>query len=183
MIPLGARLSPYRRFVSPSYPHMLGHYRLMVEMRRAAALSAIAFSLLLVGCSRQRPSTGIFVNLLSRGPDPFPRTTDADGLYVMTVLPQRRVRIRREEIVFEDLGKRIEELFRTREERLLLVRVEGQVEYGDVIAALDRVSSRVRLRYGLMTGHSQPTPAEPSLFMAGKFIYTQYFVPERHRDQ
>ena len=57
-----------------------------------------------------------------------------------------------------------------------MVRVEGQVEYRHVIEALDRASSYVRLRYGLMTDRSEPTPAEPSLFMEGQFIYTQYFL-------
>jgi len=45
-------------------------------------------------------------------------------------------------------------------------------------ADVDRASSQVRLRYSLMTAHSEPTPAEPSLFMEGKFIYTQYFLSE-----
>jgi hypothetical protein len=87
--------------------------------------------------------------------------TDADGLYIMTILSKGNVRIRHEEIRFEDLGKRIEEVFRTRAERLLLVRVEGQVEFGDVVEALDRASSRVQLRFGLMTERTTPTPAEP----------------------
>lgn len=149
-------------------------------MRVAAALSAIFFSLLFVGCNRQKPSTGIFVTLLRRGPNPFPRMTDADGLYIMSVLPGRRVRIRHEEIPFDDLGKRIEEVFQARTERMLLVSVEDQVEYRDVIEALDRASSQAPLRYGLMTKHSEPTPAEPSLFMEGKLIYTQYFLSQGH---
>ena len=149
-------------------------------MRFAAALAAILFSPLFTGCTRQKPSSGIVVTLVSRGPNPYLRTTDMDGLYLMTVLPGRSVRIRHEQIPFDDLGKRIEEVFRTRAERLLLVRVEGQVAFGDVIEALDRASSQVRLRYGLMTEHSEPTPAEPSLFMEGRFIYTQYFLSEGH---
>src|SRR3954469_16897181 len=134
-------------------------------MRLVAALVVILCSPLFTGCNRQKPSTGVFVALLSRGPNPYPRITDMDGLYVMTVLPGRSVRIRHEQIPFEDLGKRIEEVFRTRAGRLLLVRVEGQVGFGDVIEALDRASSQVRLRYGLMTERSEPSPAEPSLFM------------------
>ncbi len=149
-------------------------------MRLAAPLAVILFATLLTGCTQQRPSTGIFVTLLSRGPNPYPRATDMDGLYLMTVLPGQCVRIRHEQIPFDDLGKRIEEVFRTRADRLLLVRVEGQVAFKDVIEALDRASSQVRLRYGLMTEHSEPTPAEPSLFMEGKFIYTQYFLSEGH---
>lgn len=118
------------------------------------------------------------MTLLRRGPEPFPGATDGDGLYVMTILPKRCVRIRHEEIRFEGLGNRIEEVFRTRVERLLLVRVEGQVEFREVIEALDRASSRVRLRYGLITEGTAPTPAEPSLFMGGQLTYTQYFLPQ-----
>jgi hypothetical protein len=102
---------------------------------------------------------------------------DRDGLYVMTILPTRVVRIRHEEIRFEDLGARIEEVFRTRVERVLLVSIEAHTQYRDVLEALDRTSSHVQLRYGLMTERSAPTPAEPSLFMDGKLIYTQYFLP------
>jgi biopolymer transport protein ExbD len=114
-----------------------------------------------VGCKAAKPSTGITVTLLHRGPDPHPGIIDADGLYLMTILPDRKVQIRHEQISFDALGQRVEEVFRTRAERLLLVRVEGQVEYQDVIDALDSASSRLHLRYGLMTDRSEPTPAEP----------------------
>jgi hypothetical protein len=130
-----------------------------------------------MGCGSQKRSAGIYVNLLRRGPDPNPNVTDGDGLYVMTILPGHMVRIRHEKIRFQDLGSRIEEVFQTRVERLLLVRVEGPVEYIDLIEALDQASSRVRLRYGLITAHSEPTRSEPSLFMDGKRIYTQEIFP------
>lgn len=117
------------------------------------------------------------MTLLRRGPDPFPGMTDGDGLYIMTIQSKGVVRIRHEQIRVESLGNRLEEIFRTRAERLLLVKVEGQVKFGDVIEVLDRASSRVQLQYGLITESSTPTPAEPSLFMHSKVIYTQYFVP------
>ncbi len=93
----------------------------------------------------------------------------------MTIQSKDAVRIRNQNIRVEELGRQLEEVFRTRVERLLLVKVEGRVEFADVIDVLDRASSRVKLQYGLMTERSTPTPAEPSLFMDGKFIYTQYF--------
>ena len=95
----------------------------------------------------------------------------------MTIRSKGVVRIRNENIHVENLGRRLEEVFRTRAERLLLVKVEGQVKFGDVIEVLDRASSRVQLQYGLITELSTPTPAEPSLFMRGESIYTQYFLP------
>ena len=145
--------------------------------RIGLAISVIGSSMLFLGCGDQRASTGIYVALVSRGPNPFPGMTDGDGLYIMTVLPDRRVRIRHEEIRFDDLGYRIEEVFRTRVERLLLVRVEGPVEFRALVEALDLASSRAGLRYGLITERTEPTPAEPSLFMGGHAIYTRYFVP------
>jgi hypothetical protein len=128
-----------------------------------------------MGCTPQKPVAGIYVALLRRGPDPFPQENDLDGAYVMMIQSKEVVRIRNENILVENLGRRLEEVFRTRAERLLLVKVEGQIEFADVIDVLDRASSRVKLQYGLMTERSTPTPAEPSLFMDGKFIYTQYF--------
>jgi biopolymer transport protein ExbD len=86
------------------------------------------------------------------------------------------VRIRNESIHVESLGRRLEEVFRTRVERLLLVKVDGQVKFADMIDVLDRASSRVTLQYGLITERSTPTPSEPSLFMHDKLIYTQYFL-------
>ncbi len=136
-----------------------------------------ASALLFVGCTPQRPSARIYVTLPRRGPDPFPGMTDGDGLYTMAIQAKGVVRIRHEYIRVENLGNRLEEIFRTRTERLLLVKVEGQVEFGDVIEVLDRASSRVQLQYGLLTELSTPTPAEPSLFMHGEPIYTQYFLP------
>lgn len=94
----------------------------------------------------------------------------------MTIQSKSVVRIRREYIHVENLGSRLEEVFQTRAERLLGVKVEGQVRLGDVIEVLDRASSRVQLQYGLITERSTPTPAEPCLFMHGELIYTQYFL-------
>jgi biopolymer transport protein ExbD len=146
-------------------------------MRHATGVTLAVSSLLFLGCTPQKPSAGISVALLRRGPNPFPGSTDGDGLYIMTIESKRVARVRGEHIRFENLGNRLEEVFRTRSERLLLVRVEGQVEFGDVIEVLDRASSGVQLQYGLMTERSTPTPAEPCLFMGGELIFTQYFLP------
>jgi len=97
-----------------------------------------------------------------------------DGLYLMTIESTRMFRLRSEDIRFEDLASRLQTIFRTRSERLLLVKVDGDVEVGDVIEILD-TRSRVPLQFGLMTKNSTPTAAEPSLFMNRQFIYTQYF--------
>jgi biopolymer transport protein ExbD len=105
--------------------------------------------------------------------------TDLDGLYIMTIQSEGVVRIRNENIHVENLGRRLEEIFRTRAERLLLVKVEGQVKFADVLDVLNSASSGVKLQYGLITERSTPTPAEPSLFMRGKFVYTQYFLSPR----
>jgi hypothetical protein len=94
----------------------------------------------------------------------------------MTIQSKGVVRIRNENVRVENLGRRLEEVFRTRVERLLLVKVEGQVKFADVVDVLDRASARVKLQYGLMTERSTPKPAEPSLFMRGESIYTHYFL-------
>ena len=92
----------------------------------------------------------------------------------LTIESRNIVRIRGEYIRLGDLGNRLEEVFRTRAERLLLVKVEGPVMFADVIEVLQRASSHVPLQYALITAGSTPTPAEPSLFMHGEAIYTQY---------
>jgi biopolymer transport protein ExbD len=136
-------------------------------------LIAICASLLLA--FKPELSRGVYVNMLSRGPDPNPGLTDMDGLYLMTIESKHMVRLRSENIRFEDLASRLQSIFRTRSERLLLVKVDGDIEVGDVIEILDTARSRVPLKFGLLTKNSTPTAAEPSLFMNRQFIYTQYF--------
>ena len=103
--------------------------------------------------------------------------TDGDGLLLMSIQSKDVVRIRHESIRVENLGHRLQDVFQTRTERLLLVKVEGPVTFGDLTEVLDRASSLVRLKYGLITERSSPTPYEPSLFMQGQLVYTQYFIP------
>lgn len=131
-------------------------------------------SLLLLGCSPQEPSAGIYVTLLRRGPDAAPQSTDGVGLRTLTIESKDIVRLRGEHIRLGNPGNRLEEVFRTRAERLLLVKVEGPVMFADVIDVLQRASSHVPLQFALITARSTPTPAEPSLFMRGEAIYTQY---------
>lgn len=151
-----------------------------VGLRCATAIAMTVFSLLLSGCGKPRttdPGSSIIVTLPRRGPDPLPSMTDGDGLLLMSIQSKNVVRIRHESIRIENLGHRLQDVFQTRTERLLLVKVEGSVTFGDVMEVLDRASSRVRLKYGLITGRSSPTLSEPSLFMQGELVYTQYFIP------
>ena len=150
---------------------------LFVSMRRTSVVTLAVYLLDLVSCAPRPVPTGIVLELLRRGPDPFPDKTDADGLFTMTIQSKEVVRIRGESVRMENLGRLLEELFRTREERLVLLKVDGQVPVGDMIEVMDQASSLVQLSYLLMTGRSTPTPAEPSLFLHGKPIHTQYFVP------
>lgn len=128
---------------------------------------------------RPNPSQGIYINLLSRGPDRYPGSTDGDGLLIMTIESKRKIRVWHEYIRYEELGNRLQTVFSTRAEKLLLMKVEGQVEFGDVVEVLDRAISQAPLRFGLITERSTPNPAEPSLFMNGKLIYTQCCFPTR----
>jgi biopolymer transport protein ExbD len=133
---------------------------------------------MLTGCTPRKQAAGIYVNLVRRGPDPFPQATDQDGLYIMRIQSKDVVRIRQESIRVDNLGRRLEEAFRTRAEKLLLVKVEGQIEFADLIDVLDRASSQIKLQYGLITERTTPTPTEPSLFMHGEHVYTQYFLSQ-----
>ena len=151
---------------------------LIIEsMRLTTPVAVVVISMVFSGCTLQKPSTGIYVALLNRRPNPAPWMTDGDGLRTMTIEPKRVVRVQTESVRFEDLGVHLQKVFGTRSERLLLVRVTGPVEFGDVIAVLDRASSRVALRYCLLTEGSMPTPTEPSLFLGDQLLYTQYFFP------
>ena len=129
-------------------------------------------------CTTHGHATGIYVSLLNRRSDPLPEATDQDGLDIMRIQSRDVVRIRQETIRVEDLGRRLEEVFRTRAEKLLLVKVEGQIEFADLIDVLDHASSKTKLQYGLITAHTTPTPAEPSLFLHGQHVYTQYFLTQ-----
>jgi hypothetical protein len=149
-----------------------------VDLRHAIATSILISLLMLPGCSPRRHAAGFYVSLLRRGPNPFPQMTDQDGLYIMRIQSRNVVLIRHKEIRVEDLGRRLEEVFRTRAERLLLVKVDGQIEFADLIRILDNASSQTKLQYGLITERTTPTPNEPSLFMHSKHIYTQYFFSQ-----
>ena len=138
---------------------------------RGNVLAVLAFSLICPGCRVRNSPTGIYVNVLRRGRNLSASKDESDN-YILTIISKRRVQIRGEEIPFENLDRRIQEVFRTRVERLLLVKVEGQVYFQDVVEILDRASSQTRLQFALMTKRVEPTAAEPSLFMAGEPIYT-----------
>ena len=121
------------------------------------------------------PSHGFVVNLLRRGPNPDVGVTDGDGLYTLVIQPNQMARIRYEQIPLEQLGRRLQMVFRMRSEHLLLVAVEGQVTFGEVMSFLDVASSVEHFDFALLTPNSAPTRQQPSLFMKGEAIYTQYF--------
>jgi biopolymer transport protein ExbD len=147
-----------------------------VDVRHIIATLILISLLMLTGCTPRKQAAGIYLSLLRRGPEAFPQATDQDGSYIMRIQSRDVVRIRQETIRVENLGRRLEEVFRTRAEKLLLVQVEGQIEFADLIDVLDRGSSQIKLQYGLITDRTAPTPTEPSLFMHGKHVYTQYFL-------
>jgi biopolymer transport protein ExbD len=135
---------------------------------------------LLCGPWPPKVATGLRLNLLSRGPDPRPDENHGDNLYIMTILSNRKARIRHEEIQLENLGDRLRTVFSTRSEKLLLISVEGQVTVGEFVAFLDAARSVEGLNFALMTRNSVPLRQQPSLFMRGESIYTQYFFSDKH---
>ena len=144
---------------------------------RGNVLVLAGFSLLYPACKTRNSPNGIYVNVLRRGANPHVSNDDSDNLYILTVMSKRRVRVRSEEIPFENLDRRIQEVFRTRVERLILFRVEGLVDFQDVVEVLDRASWRTPLRFALLTKQMEPTYAEPSLFMNGELIYSRCCFP------
>jgi hypothetical protein len=122
-------------------------------------------------------SHGIHLNLVTRGPDPQPYATDGDGLYTLVIQSNKIARIRHEEIPLANLGSRLRTVFSTRSERLLMIAVEGQVTFGEVLSFLDAARSVENMDFVLLTPNSVPVRQEPSLFMKGEAIYTQYSFP------
>ncbi len=126
-----------------------------------------------------KPTNGLPLTLVRRGPDPDPRATDQDGLYHLIILTNRKARIRSEEIELNGLGTRLQTVFRTRSERLLLVSVKGQVTFGEVLSFFDAARSVDSLDIVLITPASAPLKEQPSLFIKDKHIYTQYFLNDK----
>jgi hypothetical protein len=58
-----------------------------------------------------------------------------------------------------------------------MVAVEGQVTFGEVLSFLDAARSVDNLDFVLLTPNSVPVRQQPSLFMKGEAINTQYFFP------
>lgn len=68
---------------------------------------------------------------------PATREGESPDQLVLEVLPGPRYTLNSAEIVAPDLGRALEELFATRVRRVLFVKGESGVSYGDVMTAVD----------------------------------------------
>jgi len=96
----------------------------------------------------------------------------------MVIESNRMARIRHEQIPIENLGSRLRTIFSYRSEKLLLVTVEGSLAMGEFVRFLDAARAVEHLQFALLTPKSFPIKQQPTLFMKGQAIYTQYFFQE-----
>jgi biopolymer transport protein ExbD len=94
--------------------------------------------------------------LEARVPQPPPPNTpppppDQDRTVVVIVEKDKSMKINQESILFENLGKRLEDIFKTRAERVCFVKGDPDLEYQDVAKVIDVAKGVGIDQVGLMT--------------------------------
>ena len=81
------------------------------------------------------------------GPDQVP----VDGPIVVSLDSQHHIKINREATTLSALGPRLEDIFKTRSERLMFVQGDPDVDFGDVAAVIDIAKGAGVDKVGLIT--------------------------------
>jgi biopolymer transport protein ExbD len=84
-------------------------------------------------------------------PNQPPPPPDQDRTVVVIVEADRTMKINQEEVLFENLSKRLEDIFKTRAERVCFVKGDPSLEYQDVARVIDVAKGVGVDQVGLMT--------------------------------
>lgn len=98
--------------------------------------------------------------LEARVPQPPPPNTpppppDQDRTVVVSVAKDRSMKINQEDVLFENLGKRLEDIFKTRAERVCFVKGDPDLDYRDVAKVIDVAKGVGIDQVGLMTKNAE----------------------------
>ena len=84
------------------------------------------------------------------GPRPPQGPTQPDAL-VISLDAQRQVEVNQQPVTLNALGPRLEEIFKTRSERVVFVKGDPDLDFGDVAAIIDIAKGAGADRIGLIT--------------------------------
>ncbi|GAB4361768.1 MAG: protein TolR [Bryobacter sp.] len=84
-------------------------------------------------------------------PNQPPPPPDQDRTVVIIVEADKKMKINQEDVLFENLGKRLEDIFKTRAERVCFVKGDPGLEYQDVAKVIDVAKGVGIDQVGLMT--------------------------------
>jgi biopolymer transport protein ExbD len=82
---------------------------------------------------------------------PEPDLVPVDGPIVVSLDSQHHIKINREATTLAALGPRLEDIFKTRSERLMFVQGDPDVDFGDVAAVIDIAKGAGVDKVGLIT--------------------------------
>ena len=80
-----------------------------------------------------------------------PPPPENDRTVVVIIEKDKSMKINQESIIFENLGKRLEDIFKTRAERVCFVKGDPDLEYQDVAKVIDVAKGVGIDQVGLMT--------------------------------
>jgi biopolymer transport protein ExbD len=84
-------------------------------------------------------------------PNQPPPPPDQDRTVVVIIEADKKMKINQEDILFENLGKRLEDIFKTRAERVCFVKGDPDLEYQEVAKVIDVAKGVGIDQVGLMT--------------------------------
>jgi biopolymer transport protein ExbD len=84
-------------------------------------------------------------------PNPQQQQSDNSRTIVIQIDAARHLKINQDDIAEQQLGERLEEIFKTRAERVAFVKADGSLEFRDVARVIDIAKGAQIEKIGLMT--------------------------------
>jgi biopolymer transport protein ExbD len=84
-------------------------------------------------------------------PNPQQQQSDTSRTIVIQIDAARHLKINQDDVTEQQLGERLEEIFKTRAERVAFVKADGSLEFRDVARVIDIAKGAQIDKIGLMT--------------------------------
>jgi biopolymer transport protein ExbD len=84
-------------------------------------------------------------------PNPQQQQSDNSRTIVIQIDAARHLKINQDDVAEQQLGERLEEIFKTRAERVAFVKADGSLEFRDVARIIDIAKGAQIEKVGLMT--------------------------------
>ncbi len=128
----------------------------------AASLAGFLLTLAAIAAVGGAAPTGLPVSLVSRSALPSGVACVEQRMVVIRVAAPGELHINTEPVTRQGLARRLDELFRTRAERVAFVLAAPALDFGEVAEVLDMVRGVVP-NVGLLTPSAVPTTTQPLL--------------------